>query len=71
MNMVNISKKEINLVCARKEMSLNELSERSGVTTQNIRALLKRGSCRPKTLGRIARALGVDPAELIEEEKHD
>ena len=72
MNMVNISRREVNLVCARKEMSLNELSERSGVTTQNIRALLKRGSCRPRTLGRIARALGVDPAELIDEEEgHD
>ena len=67
MNLINISQKEINLVCARKEMSLNELSKHSGVTAQNIRALLKRGSCRPKTLGRIARALGVDPAELIDE----
>ena len=49
-------------------MNLNELSARSGVTAANIRALLKRGTCRPQTLGRIARALGVDPAELIEEE---
>lgn len=43
------------------------LAERCGVSRQNISAIVRRGTCEPRTAGKLAKGLGLDVAELIGE----
>ena len=50
----------------RKMLSLRELGERSGVAFDNINKLEnERRSAQPRTVRKLARALGVEPEELM------
>ena len=57
---------KLNMMLARNCLSLSDL--RSGTSPQTLRRICKGEEVKPKTLGRIARALGCDPAELVREE---
>ena len=48
--------------------SIKELAAVSGVSINTISRSNNGGSVKLPTLGRIAKALGVDPAELLKEE---
>lgn len=62
---MRFDKTRIDLLLAEKTMSKADLSRKSGILPQNISAILSRGTCEPKTLGRIASALEVDVSQLI------
>ena len=47
--------------------SIKELAKVSGVSINTLSRSNNGGSVKLPTLGRIAKALGVDPAELIQE----
>jgi transcriptional regulator with XRE-family HTH domain len=50
----------------RKMLSLRELGERSGVAFDNINKLEnERRSAQPRTVRKLAQALGVEPEELM------
>jgi transcriptional regulator with XRE-family HTH domain len=51
----------------RRALTQAELAERAGVTTATV-ARIERDEIEPRmtTLGKLARALEVDPAELVE-----
>ena len=55
---------------SRADLTLSELAEKSGVAVDTISGI-ERGVRVPqaRTLNKLARALGVDPAILISEEK--
>jgi transcriptional regulator with XRE-family HTH domain len=55
---------------SRADLTMSELAEQSGVAIDTISAI-ERGVRVPqaRTLNKLARALGVDPAALIKEEK--
>ena len=61
-------------ICIRRVMSLmganlmtqKSLAEISGVSRATINNALLKGSCSTQTVGKIAKALGVDPADIIE-----
>jgi transcriptional regulator with XRE-family HTH domain len=67
---VQISKAKLNLAQARAELSYGELQEKSGISNGTLARIL-RGvqQPRPATVGKLARALGVDPVELMEEQQ--
>lgn len=65
---MRINTRSINLLLARQSITKSELAKRSGLTKQATCQLIKRGTCEPRTAGKIARALGVDVEELIEHE---
>ena len=44
------------------------LAKAAGVSRQTVNSMLLKGSCSVQTAGKIARALNVAPAELIEQE---
>jgi len=46
--------------------TLEELSQRSGVEPGTIHALEKRASSRSQYIGQLAKAFGLDPAELMQ-----
>lgn len=66
---MKISRTKIELLQAEQGMSSKELAERAGMCRQNVSIIKTRGTCTPVTAAKLARALGVDPAELIETEE--
>lgn len=48
--------------------SYSELARRMGCSVQNLSVILKRGSCKPVTAGKIAQALGVSVESIIRKE---
>lgn len=49
--------------------SYRQFAQRIGCSAQNLSVILSRGTCKPVTAGKIARALGVDVSEIVEEAK--
>ena len=54
----------IKLLIAERELKLVELARKMGCGRDSLHQILSRGSCTPKTAGRLAHALGV-PVEAI------
>ena len=58
----------IKYLMGAKLMNQEQLAQAAGVSRATVNASLLKGSCSTQTTGKIAKALGVDPAELIEME---
>lgn len=65
---MRIDTMKINLFLASQDLTKTEFATRSGVSRQSITAILGRGSCEPKTAGKLAKALGIDVQEIIKKE---
>jgi len=63
---VYISKNKVDLVLARQCKSLRDL--RSGLSPGTLAKIQSGEELRPKTVGKLARLLGCDPADIIESE---
>lgn len=64
---MKVSKKKLEIAMARAKLNRNELAEKAGMPLPTICTAVKRGSCKPGTVGRIADALGVDVTEILED----
>lgn len=65
---MKISKSKLNIALARKQWNQRDLRDNAIVSAQTILNLNKGKSVMPATVGKIAAALGVDVAEIIEDE---
>ncbi len=65
---MKISKRKITALMGAKLMTQVKLAEVAGVSRATINAALLKGSCSIPTVGKIAKALGVDPMEIIKME---
>ncbi len=65
---MKISKRKITALMGANLMTQIKLAEVSGVSRATINTALLKGSCSIQTVGKIAKALGVDPIEIIEVE---
>ena len=63
---INVHK--IKLILAEMEMTRSDLAAKCGISRQNISTILTRGTCEPKTAGKLAKGLGVPLAEIVEED---
>lgn len=63
----NINK--LRLAMARACMNPQDLAKAAEMPPQTVNGVLRGRSVRPATLGRIARALGVDVIEILKEEE--
>lgn len=61
-------RQKLELAMARACMSSADLPSASGLPRPTVQNAIVGKSVRPATLGRIARALNVDPAEIIKQE---
>lgn len=52
---------------AERGLTKSELAARSGISRQSLSTILRRGTCEPKTAGKLAAGLGVPVAEIIKE----
>ena len=59
---------KIKLLMAEQEINQTVLAERCGLARQNISITLARGTCSIAKVGKLAKALGVDPREIIKED---
>lgn len=62
---MRINSFRIHAQLARQNMTQTELAKRAGTTRQAMSTLIRRGSCEPRTAGKIAAALNIDVEELI------
>lgn len=62
------STKKMNYALARACMNPQDLARAAQMPPQTVNGVLRGKSVRPATLGRLARALAVDVAEIVEEE---
>lgn len=70
---MKVSNLRLDLALARQKKSLRELRG-EGVSPQTLTRIRRGEEVKPKTVGFIAAALGIDPAEIIEvgrEAKYD
>jgi DNA-binding Xre family transcriptional regulator len=63
---LNISATKIEILQAEKGMTAANVAENAGMCRQNISTIKRRGTCTPITAAKLAKALGVDVADLIE-----
>lgn len=66
---MKINKLKLDLLQAEREMSCTQLAQKSGISRQNLSTIRQRGTCSVLSAAKIAKALGVDPAEIIETEE--
>lgn len=69
--MLNPKRNAILLAMARRGLTVQELAELSEVPPRTLSDVMRGEPTRPKTLGKVAKALRVDPAELIWEDTRD
>ena len=65
---MKLNAKKIKLILAEQEMNQSDLAVKIGMNRQQVNDMLSRETCTLKSLGRIANALGVKPAEIIKED---
>ena len=58
---------KIMMVLAERGMSKTDLAAKSGVSRQQISTILGRGTCTPKTAGKLAMGLGISVGEIMKE----
>ena len=63
------NKTKLRLAMARAGMDTSDLERASGLRRPTLNNVISGRSVRPSTFGAVARALGVDPAEIIETEE--
>lgn len=65
---MNIDGMRIEICLAEAGITKADLSKRCGISRQNLSTIVRRGTCEPRTLGKIAAALDVDVEQLLAKE---
>ena len=65
---MKINTKKVMVILSERIMTQTELAELCGISRQNVSTIMTRGTCLPKTAGRIANGLGVPVSEIVKEE---
>ena len=65
---MKISPKAIKRMMGAHLLTQEGLAQAAGVSRTTINSTLSKGSCSVQTAGKIAQALNVDPADIIEQE---
>jgi len=68
MKRMKVNKRKLELSMARACMNTAELIKATGMPRPTVNNAITGRDVRPGTLGRIARALGIDVTEILEEE---
>ena len=63
---MNINVIKIEILLAERGMTKAALADNCGVSRQNISTIIRRGTCEPRTAGKLAAGLGVDVADILE-----
>lgn len=61
---MNINTFALETILAERGMTKSDLAKASGVCRQNISVIVRRGTCEPKTAGKLATGLGVSVTDI-------
>lgn len=56
---------KIEIMLAEQQITKAMLAKNCGISRQNVSTIIRRGTCEPKTAGKLARGLGVLVSEII------
>ncbi|MEA5004314.1 MAG: hypothetical protein VB081_12575 [Christensenella sp.] len=65
---MKLDRKKLDLAKARTCLSTAQLIEKANIPSGTYCSAIRCNNVRPETVGKIAKALGVDPAEIIKED---
>lgn len=65
---MNIDAAKIETLLAKRGMTKTALADKCGICRQNISIVIRRGSCEPKTAGKLATGLGIPVEEILAKE---
>lgn len=63
---MEISITRIEAILAERNMTKTKLAAKSGISRQNISTIIRRGTCEPRTAGKLAAGLGVPLTDILE-----
>lgn len=63
---MRLNKTKVYLLLAKDLYTQQALADRAGISRQTMSAVMNGRNCRPELLGKIAKALEVEPEEIIE-----
>ena len=63
---MTISAIKIETMLAERGMTRTALAGACGISRQNISTIIRRGTCEPKTAGKLAAGLGVPVTDILE-----
>lgn len=66
---MKINRLKLDALQAEQGLTCGQVAEKAGMSRQNFSTVRVRGTCTAVTLGKVARALGVDPLEIMEREE--
>ena len=66
-----ISKYKVEMIQAQKGLLCKQIANKANIDLRTLSVILRRGSCRPESLGKIARGLGVKPKDIMEVSAND
>ena len=64
---MTINTQRIETLMAERGLTKAAIAAGSGISRQNVSTIIRRGTCEPKTAGKLAAGLGVSVAEIIKE----
>lgn len=59
---------KLETMLAERGLTKAAYAESCGISRQNVSTIIRRGTCEPKTAGKLAAGLGVPVADIIREE---
>lgn len=63
---MRINRNKIYLLMAKGLTTQATLADKAGISRQTMSAVINGRNCRPELLGKISKALGVEPEDIIE-----
>ena len=63
---MRLNQLKVSLQMAKLEINQATLAARAGISRQTMSAVMNGRNCRPELLGKISKALDVEPEEIIE-----
>lgn len=65
---MKIDTNKIKMFLAERGLTRAAYAELCGISRQNISTILTRGTCEPRTAGKLAKGFGIPVSEIIKEE---
>lgn len=65
---MRLSKEKISFIMAEQDLYQKDLAARAKMSRGNLSTIINGKSCQPRTIYKIAKALGVDTMEILEDE---